>query len=111
MPFDGIFTQVAIDTASSGDQAIVAGVAGKQIIVMSYVLNNGAGTANNVRWKSGSNNMSGAMTLPPNTASAGIVAVSPDRSVPLLIVDVGLTLNLNLSAATQVSGHICYRLE
>lgn len=101
--FDASFRDAVIDTAGSGDTEIVAAVAGKRIVVVNYVLIS-AGIVN-VRWKSGSTNKSGALPL---VANSGAVVPGDGR---WFSTGIGEALNLNLSAAIQVSGHLSYRFE
>lgn len=93
-------TGAVINTASSGDQTIVAAVPGKQIVVTNYVLVNT--TAQSLTWKSGSTALSGPMAL------GALATLVVDNDAPVLVCNVGEALVLNLGAATQVSGHLTY---
>lgn len=95
----------SIDTATSGDNTLVAADASNKIKLVSYVLV--ASGAVSVRWKAGTTNKSGAMAL---AANGGISAVG-QPSAHLLETAVNEALILNLSAAVQVSGHISYFKE
>lgn len=91
-----------INAASSGDNTIVAAVAGKKIRVLAYTaIANGAV---NARWQSGDagSYLSGALPL---AAQAG---AAPAFGGGLLETASGELLNLELSAAIQVSGHLTY---
>jgi hypothetical protein len=94
-----------VDTASSGDQTIVAADATKKIKVISYVLV-ADGTVS-VKWRSATNDKSGAMALVANSG----VAISEKAGNWLLETSVNEALNLNLSASIGVRGHISYFLE
>lgn len=94
-----------IDCAGNGNNTLVAAVAGKKIRVRSYVLM--AGGTVNAKFQSGAsgNDLTGAFPL---TAQAGISA--PEAGDGQFETDVGSLLNLNLSGAVQVSGHLRYSL-
>ena len=90
-----------IDEASSGDNLLVAAVADRKIRVLNYVLVS-AGTVN-ATFRSGTTPISGAMPL---VANAGISSPHSDRG--LFETAVNTALNLNLSAAVGVRGHLTY---
>lgn len=76
-------------------------MSGKRIRVVSYVIV--ASGAVNAQFRSGANtNLTGAMRL----VEAGGVSAHFDGG--LFQTAVGEALNLNLSAAVQVSGHLTY---
>jgi predicted secreted protein len=96
--------RAAIDTAASGDQTVVAAITGKRITVVAYtlVVTNATSLP---RWKSGANNISGAMAVATNgsvsaSSSAGVLATNP-----------GEALILNNATATQLSGHLTYTVS
>lgn len=103
--FDGVTSLTPkfskIDVASSGDNAIVAAVGGKKIRVLSYVFVC-SGTVN-VKWRNGTTDLMGAASFVANTGIA-----MPYCPVGYFETSVAAALNLNLSAAVQVSGHITY---
>ena len=90
-----------IDCASSGDNSIVAAVSGKKIRVLAVVLVCSGG-ANTVTWKDGSTAKSGGMGF---AANGGYSVMYP---YGLWEGTATTALNLNLSAATSVDGHITY---
>lgn len=98
-----------IDASSSGSNEIVAAVAGKRIRVLGYVVIANAAVA--ITWLSASTSLSGAMNL----AGAGY-GVSTGQAVTEgfrgfhLQTAVGEALNLNLSGAVAVGGHLVYEL-
>lgn len=96
-----------VDTASSGDTQIVAANATKKIKLLSCVLVCGGNV--NIKWRSGTTDLSGAI---PCTQFSGYVlpASSPGQG-HYLETAVNAALNINLSGAVQVSGHISYYLE
>jgi hypothetical protein len=105
MPLPGVHAlkYVPIDTATSGDNELVAAVELKRIVVLTYTLV--ASGAVSVRWKSGaSTNLSGAMAFAAN----GGVAPAGDVGCPQFQTAKGAALVLNVSAAVQVSGHVTY---
>lgn len=92
-----------IDAAASGDaNAVIAAVSGKAIRVMCYTVVAAADVT--VTWKSGSTAISGAMDLP---AKGG---ASPASPLGMMQTAEGAALNLTLSGAVQVSGHVGYIL-
>lgn len=104
-----------ISAASSGDNTIVAGVTGKRIVVLGYVLV-GGGTVN-ATWKSsGGTALSGAMPLSSSTVvtapvvppGAGPAAVGYTEGWFATLAGEGLVLNL--SGAVGVYGHVFYRV-
>lgn len=91
-----------INASTSGDNTIVAAVTGKKIRVLQYVLI--AAGAVNARWQSAAagSYLSGALPL---AAQAGASAAFGGG---LFETAAGELLNLELSAAIQVSGHLTY---
>jgi hypothetical protein len=95
-----------IDTASSGDNTIVAADASNKIKVVAWVAV--ASAAVSIRWKSGAGtNLSGAMALAAN----GGVSEAGEPSAHLFETAANQGLVLNLSAAQQVSGMVSYFKE
>lgn len=91
-----------ISAASATDNEIVAAVASKKIRVLSYALVCAA--ANTVTWKSATaGNISGSMSF---AANGGISA--PENKYGHFQTTAGEALELTLSAAEQVSGHLTY---
>lgn len=104
MPF------ASIDTATSGDNTVVAAVPGRKIRLINYTVI--AAGAVSIRWKSGaSTNLSGAMSLPQNGGAAPSGSgQSPGGFIGLLETANGEALVLNLGGAVQVSGHLTYQV-
>lgn len=99
-----------ITASASGDNTIVAAVTGKKIRVKGYAITNGAATANSVKWRSGTTDISG---LYFSAAALGPIIVhdlAPSGDFYFETV-AGQALNLNLSAATAVGGAVQYTLE
>lgn len=96
---------VVIDEASSGDNTLVAAVTGKKIRVLGYVLV-GAGNVT-ARFESGAGGtaLTGQMTLSSSSrvASACIAGGCFETAK-------GALLNLELSAAVSVDGHLTYAI-
>jgi len=91
-----------VDEATAADNEIVALVASKSIRVLSYVLV-ASGGANTVTWKSATaGNISGGMGV----ADTG--GISANSETGLFQTTAGEALELTLSAATSVDGHISY---
>jgi len=92
----------AISTAASGDNTIVAAVAGKKLRVVKYTIVTASGVSAKFRTSSGAD-LSGAMALAANSGVGG--AYCP---VGLLETAAGDALVLNLSGAVPVAGHLTY---
>lgn len=99
-----------VTVSSAGDNAVVAAVSGKKIRVKSFQFVNGANTANTVKWRSGSTDISGTLTAPAAFGPFGGIPASDPRGF-LLETVAGAALNLNLSAATAVLAVGEYSLE
>lgn len=97
-----------IDFNTIATQTLVPAVAGKRIVVFGYTLVNGVATGQAVQFKSGTNNLTGAMQLV--NAVGGITAVdSGSDTVAVFFTDVGAALSMSMSAATQVGGHVAFK--
>ena len=102
-----------ISASSNGDNTIVAGVTGRRIRVLGYVLSF-SGVVN-AEWydgpSSGTVNLSGLIY-----GSTGVVASAPvvpnvmGSSQGWFETSQGNDLTLNLSAGTAVGGHLLYEL-
>lgn len=99
----------SIDINTIAANVIVTGVAGKRICVFNYTLVNGVATAQSVQWKSGSTNLSGVIQL-PLSVGGGLSPVSGSEDLALFMTAPGVDLTCTLTAATQVGGHISYKL-
>ena len=96
-----------VDTAASGDTQIVAAVTGKKIKLLSCkLISNGTVS---IKWRSGTTDLEGANPLVANSGYV-LPASSPGQG-HYLETAVNTALNINLSGATQVSGHISYYTE
>lgn len=97
------FKRAVIDAATSGDNTIIAAVAGKKLRVYQLVLIS-AGTVT-TRWESGTagNFLSGEMTLAVNTGYA-----PPWCPAGHFETVAGEALNLQLSGAVSVDGWLVY---
>jgi hypothetical protein len=103
----------AIAASASGDNTVVAAVAGKKIRVRSFSLFNGPATANTAKWKSGAaTDLTGTVTCGAAIgASFGQLGSAPAPGAFLFESVAGQALVLNLSAATAVYGWLDYSLE
>ena len=90
-----------ISTSSSGATQLVAAVTGKKIRVLSYVLFCNA--AVNAKFQSGSTDLTGLLYL---AANGGVSATV--EGIGCFQTASGEALNLNLSGAIAVGGHITY---
>jgi hypothetical protein len=94
-----------VNTATAGDNTIIAAPAGTSMIrVHGYVLD--AGGAVSVIWKNGATALTGAMPLAANSP-----LVAPEALGGWFDLSPAAALVLNLSAAVQVSGHVLYSLK
>jgi hypothetical protein len=98
-----------IAASSSGDNTIVAAVTGKKIRVKAWALTNGAASVQNVKWRSGTTDLTGLFY----STAIGPIAVHDMAPGAEFYFEtaVGAALNLNLSAATAVGGSVQYTLE
>lgn len=94
----------AISAAASGDNTLVAAIAGKKIRVLSAVLV-ASGGANTVRFESGAGGT--ALTGQMDLAADGQL-VLPLNGFGWFETGVAALLNLELSAATPVAGALVY---
>lgn len=92
---------VEVDLASSGDNAILNGVAGRKIRVLNYSLV--CGGSNTLQWKAGTSNLTGDMAFDER----GGIAV-PYSPVGHFETGSGVTLTLNTDNTNAVSGHLTY---
>lgn len=98
----------AVAASASGDNAIVAAVAGKKIRVRGFELFNSVATVQNAKWRSGTTDITGLMY----GTTIGLLADAQAPKDDFLFETVaGQALNLNLSAATAVGGWVSYTLE
>lgn len=94
----------ALAAASSGDNTVVAAVAGKKIQVERFILV--ANGTVNAKWRSGTTDVSGLLYL---VANSGVSA--PGGGTEYWVETVaGQALVLNLSAAIAVGGIVVYEL-
>lgn len=90
-----------ITASSSGANEVVAAVTGKKIVVLSYFLS-ASGTVN-AKWQRASTDITGLHYMVANNQVP--VAFSP---VGHFETAAGEALNLNLSGAVAVGGHLVY---
>lgn len=101
-----VTSHAAISAASSGNNEIVAAVAGKKIVVLNYnYLTDGAVT---VTWKSASTAISGAQAW---TAAAQGETITSANGDGLMETVAGEALNLTLGGAVGVRGRLTYTLQ
>jgi hypothetical protein len=93
-----------IDNASSGDNTVVAAVAGKRILVTSYTLV--VAGALTVRWESGASGT--ALTGQMQFAANGGTATAYNPGGCFAPTAANTLLNLELSAGTSCDGHLTY---
>lgn len=99
-----------IAASSSGDNSIVSGVAGFAIRVIGYVLSF-SGTVN-AKWMSDTGGGAVALSgLLYGVADTQVVAPATDQTARGWFQTAsGKALNLNLSGAVAVGGHVVYEL-
>jgi hypothetical protein len=96
-----VLTEVKIDTASSGDLALVAAVAGQTTKLYRIILV--AAGATTITFKDGATALTGAMTL-----NAGGAIVLDFDGTPWFTGSANAAFNVNSSAAVQISGRAYY---
>jgi hypothetical protein len=94
----------AINTTGTGAQDVIAAVADKKIHVTSIVLV--ASAASTVTLLSGSNALTGVMSL---AANGGVSLTSPDSSSAILLCEKGEAFRIN-NSADGVDGWVVYYL-
>lgn len=92
---------VKISTSSSGNTELIAAVTGRKIRVISYVIVCNA--AVNVKFQSGSTDITGLLYFAANGGAACTV-----EGLGCFQTAAGEALNINLSGAIAVGGHITY---
>jgi len=98
-PWDDV-QPLAVNVAASGDTILLAGVAGKSIVVLSLMLVAAAEVT--VKFKSNSNDKTGGMAF---AANGGLTA---DSRHGLFSGERGGDLTINLSGAVQTGGSLMY---
>jgi hypothetical protein len=97
-----------ISASASGNTEVVAAVAGKRIRVLQYRLVCGGDVT--VKFRSASTDITGGM---PFATNGGISAGAPVQTPAGLLFEFqtapGEALNINLSAAIAVGGHLTYQ--
>ena len=101
------FASVSVNTASD-NTVVAAGRENQRIVVLGYSLFNQVASAQTVQFKSGSTAVTAAMAL-PSSIGGGHVVQSGGETTGLFYAKPGEALNLTLTAATAVTGHIQYR--
>ncbi len=91
----------AITASASGATVVVAAVASKKIRVISYVVV--ANAAVNIKFQSNSTDKTGLLYLAANGGVSGAYAPTGHFETAS-----GEALNINLSAAVAVGGHVTY---
>jgi len=101
-----------VNTTAAGDTTVVAAVTSKKIRVKRFNLTNGAATANNVKFRSGTTDLHAALPLAAVIGAPGEAEDDGDGPDDFLFeTAAGALLAINLSAATQVQGTLTYTLE
>lgn len=102
----GPIKHAVISAAGVGDNTVVENTgSGKRVVILSYVLV--AAGAVSIQWQDETSNLSGVMPLAAN----GGIAARGSQEEPLLETGVGSDLQLNLSAAVAVTGHLTYMVR
>lgn len=91
-----------INATASGDTEVVAAVADRKIRVIGLLF--GAADGVSVKFKSGSNDLTGAM---PQAENGGVSCGVPGG---IFETNAGEALNINLSSAVAVGGVVSYLL-
>lgn len=103
MPIQGAIQAATINTASSGDNTIVAAVSGESVRVwkiwfwvngtVSVTIKDGAGT-----------NLTGAMAM----VAQNEFVRNLDETIPWFVTTAGNAFIINLNGAVQISGRVYY---
>lgn len=91
--------RASISENTIANNEIVGAVANKRIVVLNVVITVQSGQT--MQWKSGTTAISGAMD---SSYTAG------DAHAGLLVTAIGEALNLDMTAATLIAGHLTYIL-
>ena len=102
---EGQFLVANVDTAASGDVALIAGVTGKIIKVWYYDLQTAA--AGNYIFKDGSTAFTGLLTFAGN---ATMSFAAPGGRIPLPM-SVAANFTINKSNTAQLSGFVIYTID
>lgn len=99
-----------VNATASGSNEILPSIGGRSYRVLSYTII--AATAVVVTWKSGSTAISGPMALTDNGGAAVPNTGSGVGGVQMGVFETarGAALNLDLSAAVVVGGHLTYQI-
>lgn len=99
-----------IAASSSGDNSIVAAVAGKKIRVKAWSVSNLTAAAQSIKWRSGTTDITGVWGIGAviGTIESRDFAPNPEFYFETAV---GQALNLNLAAAIAVGGSVAYSLE
>ena len=98
---------VPISVSGSGDNLVIASVLSKKLKVISVLLVSAGAVS--VKWRSNTTDLSGAMPLVANSGFS-LTASSPAQG-HYFETAVGEALNINLSGAVGVYGHLGYYEE
>jgi hypothetical protein len=100
----------AIAASSSGDNTVVAAVAGKKIRVKAWSVSNLTAAAQAVKWRSGTTDLTGLWGAGAAIGTIATHDLAPGNDFYFETV-AGQALVLNLSAAVAVGGSVQYTLE
>lgn len=100
----------AIAASSSGDNTVVAAVAGKKIRVKAWSVSNLTAAAQAVKWRSGTSDITGLFGAGATIGTIAAHSLAPANDFYFETV-AGQALVLNLSAAVAVGGSVQYTLE
>jgi hypothetical protein len=95
-----------IDAASAGDNTIVSAVAGKRILVTSYMIVASGGANTLLRFESGAGGT--ALTGEMDIGADGVISADYNPGGCFAPTAAGALLNLQITAATSVDGHLSY---
>lgn len=100
-----------ITASSSGDNTLLAAVAGKRIRVHAFEVFNGAATANTIKFRSGTTDISLPVTFPASAVGLKTGLYDSPKGGFHFETAAGALLAINLSAATAIGGVLSYSLE
>lgn len=106
MRADNQFASLDFNTAAT-QTVVAAPPAGRRIYVVGYFIANGVATAQTLQFRSGSNLLSGVISLPSAVGGGAVLPLAPQGRA-WFFTDPGVALTMVQSAATQVGGHVAY---
>ncbi len=103
--FVGTVKKAEIDIATADDNEIIAAVTGKSIVITHMSILNNVGTSQTVIFKDGATSINGSGFA---LAGNGGYTFDAPGGVHVIRLSASTAFNINLSAATNLSGYVIY---